>query len=196
MNKMNFKTITISFITISLLTGCMGSKTARKKMPGYESGATGENGRKKMLTKLDPYNFEPCYSSDNEATNINEGINMAPSNIEIFVNGSIQSCVGFYLPNASFDTQVFQLVESYKPFATPLLAQWWQQNKKGVVVDLRSENKTTGTRVDYNITGAGFSFPVVLIWDHVSAVRVNDMITMAQEMPGILINQTGEEFNY
>jgi len=83
------------------------------------------------------------------------------------------------------------LVNSFKPFALPLLSAWAQYQKQGIVLDLSNHTGLEIHRTDYVIEKSNdFSIPVVIIWDQLSAVRVASLKTLVEDVPMIKFNCT------
>ena len=108
------------------------------------------------------------------------------SEVEIQSGGTMETFVAVSLPDPANDSLAMSLVNSYKPLALPLLAEWGTRERKGVLIDLRSSASPAIHREDYVIErGDAFSIPVVFLWDPASAARAAAFIGLLQSIPAV-----------
>ena len=101
------------------------------------------------------------------------------------------SFISVALPDPAYDSAAMGLISSYEPFALPLLTEWAKQERKGVVVDLRSR-PDGGMRADYTVDRSGaFSIPVIFLWDQASAGRAAAYINVLQSLSSVRCRCTG-----
>jgi hypothetical protein len=178
--KLNyFKFLKFSLIALCLeatISGCQGggasSLPTRKKMPD--------------LTMEDE-NLEGTPAFENPVMNKNAGgYAFNAQNIDLDVGGISQGFISVSLPDASTDSATVNLLESLKPFALPLLSGWAQQQRHGVAIDLSAHNGDAVHRSDFMLEQRnGFSFPLVITYDRLSAYRLNTIKHLIAEMPSL-----------
>ncbi|HEY0175447.1 MAG TPA: hypothetical protein VGC08_03650 [Pedobacter sp.] len=168
--------VVFSFFPVILYSCQPGGSSPRKKMPElngteeFEGGMPFSNGPERMATG------DFAFST---------------SNVDLQLNGSTQGFVSVPLPDAANDSLAISLVNSFKPFAMPLLAAWAQQQRNGVVIDLGSHTSAVHNRSDFALRIPGnLTIPVVVMWDHVSAGRVKTLKRMVEDMPLVELTQT------
>jgi hypothetical protein len=162
---------------VNLLPGCRSegpTKQERKKMPGVRS-----------------------LSSDWELSFANQsnGLFNFPYQagyVDLMDNGKTTTFFAIGLPDPGFDSIALSLANSYKPLAIPMLTQWAQGERNGVLLDLRGDHRTGSTRTDYLVESPSFSIPVVLLWNTASSSRVQSLVNMLQSVPSVKCMQTSE----
>ena len=103
----------------------------------------------------------------------------------------MQGFVYVPLPDASNDSAAISLLHSFRLMAMPMLNTWAKQQNQGVAIDLCSHNGTPRHRSDYVLEKTGeFTIPVVIFWDQASAARVDEIRSLAGELPGINLTLT------
>ncbi|WP_316751882.1 hypothetical protein [Pedobacter gandavensis] len=101
------------------------------------------------------------------------------------------------LADAEADESAFTLINMFKPFASIYLSQWAKMEKKGIMLDLRSNRQQQGSRVDYNLEkGESFSIPVIILWDSASALRASSFKQLVGNLPGITSVKVTPELSY
>jgi len=110
----------------------------------------------------------------------------AITNVDLILNGSLHSFVSVPLLSPGSDSLAYNMINTYKLFAMPLLAQWSRQERNGVLLDLRSKTGNQQFRADYLIEQSENSaFPVVFLWDNSSSQRAAVYMNLMQELPGV-----------
>lgn len=148
-----------------MLHGCGPGRLPRKKMPEF-AGIDGLEGR-----------YAPNAPGD---------LLFALRDTSLLSGGTRFSFLVVSLPDPAGDSMAMDLVNSYKPFALPLLTDWAGQGKpghreKGVLIDLREEAgdaertdraATAVHRAEYILERPGaFSISLILVWDPPAAGR-------------------------
>lgn len=148
----------------------------RKKMPDLTSDNALEG----------PMPFQPAAASPGP-----EAFAFHTSNIDLETGGSVRGFVYVPLPDASNDSAAISLLHSFRLMALPMLNTWAKQQNQGVAIDFSSHNGTPMHRNDYVLEKAGgFAIPVVVFWDQASAARVDQLRSLAGELPGITFTVT------
>lgn len=176
--RSNVSRLFFACIGPALLTGILygcGNKTARKKMLTLNS-----QGLFEAPSFAGAAGDLPFYTSD----------------IEIQSGGTMETFVAVSLPDPANDSLAMNLVNSYKPFALPLLTEWGSQERKGVLIDLRSNASPAIRREDYVIERAdAFSIPVVFLWDPASANRAAAFIGLLQSLPAVHCRRSEDSYH-
>ncbi|MBO9151363.1 hypothetical protein ACFOTA_04030 [Chitinophaga sp. GCM10012297] len=103
-----------------------------------------------------------------------------------------ESTTSIPLPNAADDSATMNLVNTYKPMAVPLLAQWAQQGGTGVTIDLRADATRPALRAEYRVERAQeFSIPVEFVWDAASAGRAAVFIRELESWSAVSVRSIG-----
>jgi len=103
----------------------------------------------------------------------------------------MQGFVYVPLPDASNDSAAISLLRSFRLMAIPMLNSWAKQQNQGVAIDLCPHNGTAKHRSDFVLEKAGeFSIPIVVFWDQASSVRVDELRSLTDEIPGITLTVT------
>lgn len=140
-------------------------KPPRKKMPELNGFSVPENERSSNVRRAD-------------------GLPFATADIDMMVEGTIHSFLKISLPYAADDSIALNLFNQYRPFAVPLLSQWNNMRRDGVVIDLRSQAGGYSLQADFVIEKHNtFSIPVVFMWDRSSASRAAAFMNMLHELP-------------
>ncbi|MBS1579030.1 MAG: hypothetical protein JST29_05255 [Bacteroidetes bacterium] len=106
----------------------------------------------------------------------------ATTDVDMLFNGVPTSCVSIALTDPSMDSSAMNLLNTYKPFALPLIAEWAKQNK-AVALDFRTIGGTE-ERAEYTIERPGsFSIPVIFLWDKLSARRAAFFMQQLNDAP-------------
>ncbi len=189
----------MAVITALLISGisCEPPKE-RNKLPGYSKAPVVEAmGRPKMPSLNNGDASGNCFSQAPlpfEAVSPTNGI--AVSNADEFIDGSVRSCINISLPDASQDEHLLEMFESLKALAIPTLLNLSMQSRNAVVVDFRNNPTAQYKRTDYELSGPGFTIPLVVKWDVASSGRLMNLLTKAKEISGIEISKTAEEYNF
>jgi hypothetical protein len=121
--------------------------------------------------------FQKDYPESNDVYAFNT------SNVDMVTGGTTQACISIPMSDAGSDSAIIHLLDTYKPFAIPLLSQWSKQGRNGVVLDFRSANSKVlgdaGGRADYIMEKENsFSVPVIFLWDKTSESRALGYMTI------------------
>jgi hypothetical protein len=111
--------------------------------------------------------------------------------IDLFRNGSAATFLAVKFSDISFDSVALSLANSYKPMAQAILAQWAQQHGTGILIDLRQAAEPETQQTECTLENAGYSIPVIFLYDRTSANRANTFITLLQSVPAVHCNVTG-----
>jgi hypothetical protein len=146
-------------------------------------GGTAKPERKKMLT-VNSLGVSEQYNASSSTGLVDFPFSTGEMDVQ---SGSIaRTYHSVSLPDASYDSIAIGLIAGRRPLAVSLLAQWAQQEHKGVVIDLRSSTGANGQRADYTLERSGaFSIPVVFLYDRSSAARVAAFVEIMQSVPEI-----------
>ena len=111
------------------------------------------------------------------------------SDVDILTGGTMQACISVPISAGVSDSAIAQLLDTYRPFAIPLVTQWSKQTGKGVVLDFRSEGskvfENAGGRADYVLEKQNaFSVPVIFLWDKISASRASAYMNVLKRYAG------------
>jgi hypothetical protein len=118
-----------------------------------------------------------------------DGVQEAPftmHDVTMSANGIRSTYLSLALPDATYDSAAIAMALTCKPFAVPLLSQWANQEKKGVLFDLRNNNNKAELRTDYIVQTPGmFSIPVIFLYDRLSAGRMAGFVNVIQSVPAL-----------
>jgi hypothetical protein len=173
--KPAFVRVTAFGLWVTALCGCEG-RSERKKLPDFRSLYGWED---RPLTKT---GVQPFQTND---TSIAEG-------------GRLCSFVAVALPDPSGDSLAVSIATSYGPVAGTLIEQWARLDKRGILIDLRSQPGNDDYRADYLVKANlpdndHFNVPVVFVWDHGSANRAGYFIKEISSIPEIKCDLISEE---
>lgn len=169
---------TCGALCLLLFTGCGQGpeKTPRKKMPEFTS-------------------FAEWSSSGACMAGANEGLPFGVGELELMAGGRLQGFTYIAMSDPASDSLVMNLINTYKPFAIPMLTQWYKQEKKGVLIDCRTETRGAYETAEYRVeAGSAFSIPVVFVWNRFSAERAAWLTNALQSYTAVSCRQiTGAE---
>ncbi len=149
-----------------------GGGSSRKKMPELTDG--------QGLASYVPYGMQQG----------NAAFPFATGYVDVMANGQMETLLSVALPDAAEDSMMLSIIDHYKPLATMMLTQWAQQQKTGVLIDLRSSPITTAQRADFVVQRQdAFSLPVVFLWDRNSASRAAGYMRLLDTAPGFTITR-------
>ncbi|KAA2238947.1 hypothetical protein F0L74_22290 [Chitinophaga agrisoli] len=149
-----------------------GGGSSRKKMPELTGSQS--------LESYVPYGMQQG----------NAAFPFATGYVDVMANGQMETLLSVALPDAAEDSMMLSIIAHYKPLATMLLTQWAQQQKTGVLIDLRSSPVTTALRADFMVQRQdAFSLPVVFLWDRNSAPRAAGYMRLLDSAPGFNITR-------
>jgi len=113
---------------------------------------------------------------------------------DVMTGSGMATMFAVSLPGAGEDSLVMSLVNTYRPLAIGLLAQWAPQLRNGLLIDLRDHAGEDLHRADYLVQYAGaFSIPVTFLWDRYNAGRAADYMSLLQTSNGMRITQVSGE---
>lgn len=155
----------------ALLCSCSGapSPKPRKKFPAFNS--------------FSDFNHSLSFSKSTENY---DGLPFGGTDLDFFSDGKFSSYTYIPMGDAQSDSLVLNLINTYKPFAIPMLSEWSKQYKKGVLIDFRTKHSSFYASKEFNLESVGsFSFPVVFIYDGNSAARASLFMGTINGMPMI-----------
>lgn len=161
-------TLLITLLLMSFLYACTGGTAPkpRKKFPAFNSFG----------------DFNNTLSFSRQGENY-KGLPFGGSDLEFYTHGKFTSYTYIPMGDAQSDSLVMNLINTYKPFAMPMLSDWCNQYKKGVLIDFRPKPGLSYSSSEYNLEAAGsFSLPVVFIYDGNSASRASLFMGIMQDM--------------
>lgn len=161
----------VALSLLSIIIGCSptGAPKPRKKFPEFSS--------------FGEFNSSLSFSRPSENY---DGLPFGGADLEFYSNGKFSSYVYIPMGDAESDSLVINLINTYKPFAIPMLSEWNKQNKKGVLIDFRPRPGSSYSSSEFNLESSGsFSFPVVFIYDGNSALRASAFMGTMKTMPMI-----------
>ena len=140
-------------IGLMLLAGmagsCSGGKTDRKKMLNGSSLATGGE----------------------------TDFPFSTSNVDVQAGGATSTFLSVAMPDPAYDSMAINMIVSHEPFALPLLSEWASRDKRGILIDLRSNPGSESRRADYILE------------------RANAFITVMQSFPAVHCRCTDGNYN-
>lgn len=182
MKKYNYNQLKRScafMLVISCLYGCSGHEKpkSRNKMPEFNS-------------------YEHAFESGNYSTTAmsslkDNGQAFATSVVELETADGMQDFMDIPLPDASLDSIAISLGNVLKPLAIPVLNGWAEEHpNSGIMLDLSRHNGEATYQTSYTLhQTAGFTIPVVIVWDHASAYRAYTATKLVSGIPFISLNQ-------
>jgi hypothetical protein len=172
----NLLRASLLMLLTTMIYGCGGGPAVpvRKKMPEFTSFDGIEGGN---------------YGSSNGKSQ-QSSFAFAPTNVDMVMDGSTRSFVSIQLPDAGNDSAAISLVNTFKPFAMPMIAAWAQQQHQGVMIDLSSHNGSESHRTDYMMEKPNdYNIPLIIVWDTQSRYRVSTLKNLIQDMPAFRLNK-------
>lgn len=140
--------------------------------------------RKKMFNMNDQVSAGEC-----TFVSAGYGVQEAPfamHDVTMTVNGIRGTYLSLALPDATYDSTAIAMALTCKPFAVPMLTQWANVEKKGVLFDLRNNKNKNEIRTDYIVETPGmFSIPVIFLYDRLSAGRMAGFVNVIQSVPAL-----------
>ncbi len=144
--------------------------------------------RKKMpeLTSLQgPESYIPY--SERQST---AGLPFTTGYVDLQVGGGTATLFAVSLPDATDDSLIMNLINTYRPLAVPLLTGWVQQQQYPVLIDLRAHGSQHTQRADFLLQKEGsFTLPVVFLWDSYSAGRAGNYMQLMHTNPAISVTR-------
>ena len=145
-------------------------------------GSVGVPERNKMPEFVESDRFEAGFSEEPWASGYPaEASAFAANPIDLTIDGQTQGFYQIPLPDASNDSLAFRLLSDLKPFAVPLLINWAQQERHGVLLDLRARREQVAEQSNFELKVPGYRIPVIVKWDQASAYRVEQLTQFMQE---------------
>lgn len=172
----NLLRASLLMLIATMIYGCGGGAAApaRKKMPEFTSFDGIERGN---------------YGSSNGKSQ-QSSFAFAPANVDMLIDGSTRSFISIQLPDAANDSAAISLVNTFKPFAMPMIAAWVQQQHQGVMIDLSSHNGGDSHRTDYIMEKPNdYTISIIVVWDAASRYRVSTLKSLIQDMPAFRLNK-------
>jgi|GEM_PF-6660669 hypothetical protein len=196
---MNLNLMAVGAVFVAGLISCQMPQQERSKLPGYGKGApVGQvMGRPKMLTMDGADANGSCFGQPQLLLgNPGQENLVSITNEEEFIAGSPRSCISINIPDASKDDKLLEMYAGFKAMAMPMLLNQSLQSRNAIIIDLRTNAASQFKRVDYQVSGPGFTMPVLVKWDVNAAARFTNLLSLAKEVPGISITQTAEEYHH
>ena len=106
----------------------------------------------------------------------------------LLIRGDHRDLLLLALPDPSHDSTIQAMIAAGQPLVPFLLTELHQQNKSGLVIDLRLGDNTPTIREDYMVTSAVLKerdFPVIFLWDRSSAGRAAAFTQYLEQFPNI-----------
>lgn len=160
-------------LTIAIY-GCEG-RPDRKKLPDFSSLQGWED------TPLPKVEKQPFFVSD---TTINEG-------------RKLSSYLTVTMADPMYDSIAISMVTSYEPVAGLLFEKWAKQQKKGILIDLRTRPGNEAHRADFLVKKSvpddpAVKIPLIFIWDRASAYRFDYLMNALTSIPEIKCSLVSE----
>ncbi|NIG53559.1 hypothetical protein [Chitinophaga sp. Cy-1792] len=92
----------------------------------------------------------------------------------------------FALPDTIYDALASGMVEKYRHMAKPMLEQWLQSERKGILLDLCS-NANELQQADYLIQLDSIRVPLEIYWDEQTATRSARYLDLINTIPGVKV---------
>jgi hypothetical protein len=153
------------------------------------SGPLGLPERNKMPELVESDRFEGVYSTGQPAASFRASM-FAAVPIDIVMQGQPQGFYQIPLPDPANDSLAFQLLTNLRPFAIPLLVNWAQQERHGILLDLSKTSGQVLEESNFELKISGYTIPVIVKWDGSSAYRVQHLIHFMQGEPAIQFIKT------
>ncbi|WP_146217454.1 hypothetical protein [Chitinophaga sp. S165] len=118
------------------------------------------------------------------------GLPFTTGYVDLQVSGGTATLFAVSFPDATDDSLILNLINTYRPLAVPLLTQWVQQQQYPVLIDLRAPGSQHTQRADYLLQKEGaFTLPVVFLWDNYSAGRAGNYMQVLYSNPAISVSR-------
>jgi hypothetical protein len=155
-------------------------------------GCDGRPDRKKLpdLTSLQGWEDTPLPKADNQPFIASDTAIMKGSKLSRFFSIS--------MPDPRNDSLAISLVTNYGPFARSFIEKWVNQQKTGILIDLRTKAGNENHRADFLVKSSlpgssNFNISLIFIWDGASAYRyvyLKDALTSMPEIKCSLISES------
>jgi len=150
-------------------------------------GSCSEGVRKAPPRKVMPGAYMPQESTETPGLVKKEWDDALPFDTRVVDLSAADVTTTYYsvaLPDNFYDSIAFSLAERYRPIALPLLQEWLQSNRKGIVLDLRAANGRA-ISATYEVTLQNQTMPLQLIWDDAAKQRAEKYINLIRTIPEI-----------
>jgi hypothetical protein len=117
----------------------------------------------------------------------------------LLIDGIRRDFLVLAIPDPVHDTTIGSLISSGQSLAPYLLTELHQQNKAGVVIDLRLSAASPTIREDYLVNSSDWKenhLPIIFLWDEYSASRAAFFTQYLQQFPGITWSITNDRPRY
>ena len=117
-------------------------------------------------------------------------LNPADGETTITEGGKLARYLCVTMSDPSYDTVALRLAASYEPFASMLIEKWAKQEKKGILIDLRTKVSNDIHRADFLIKenlsdNSNMKIPIIFIWGPSSAYRFDYLVNALTSIPEI-----------
>jgi hypothetical protein len=113
---------------------------------------------------------------------------MYSTDTSLLIKGNHRDLLLLALPDPSHDSTIQAMIAAGQSLVPYLLTELHQQNKSGLVIDLRLGDNTPTIREDYVITSAALKeqdLPVIFLWDRSSAGRAAAYSRYLEQFPNL-----------
>lgn len=121
------------------------------------------------------------------------------SDTAITLNGLTRNFLVIAMPDPAHDSTVLSMIRAGREMASYLITQLHQENKTGVVIDLRRSYDSRTNRQDYLVKGAATKeqkLPVIFLWDPGSAGRAAAFMSELEQFPAITLSTSSNKLQY
>ncbi|MFB6454416.1 hypothetical protein ACE38W_04025 [Chitinophaga sp. Hz27] len=137
----------------------------RKKMPGVYAPVTSDSCALGMMQQNSAFPFE---------TRV----------LDLSAGDVTTTYYSVALPDTTYDALAFGMVEKYRHLAKPMLEQWLQSKRKGIILDLRT-NANELKSAAYLIQVDSIQVPLEVYWDEQATARSSRYLRLLTTVPGI-----------
>lgn len=176
--KLTRSSIIVTYIGFVLFTGML-------------TGCSGKPGNRKKMLNANSQDFweDPSFAGTSD-------VPFYTGDIDWQSGGITRPFVVVALPDPAYDSLATSMVLSHALLAVPLLTEWAAQEKKGVLIDLRSSPSQDTRQEEYVIERAtAFTIPVVFLWDRLSSARAASFIDLLQSLPSVHCRHIDGSYN-
>ena len=155
-------------------------------------GCDGRPDRKKLpdISSLQGWEDMPLPKAENQLFVASDTVIMKGSKRARFLS--------IAMPDPSHDSLAISLVANYEPFARALIEKWVNQQKTGILIDLRTKAGYENHRADFLVKSSlpgnsNINIPLIFIWDRASAYRygyLKDALTSMPEIKCSLVSES------
>jgi hypothetical protein len=158
----------------TILWGCDG-RPDRKKLPDF--------------TSLQGWEDMPLPKAENQSFYTTDTVILKGSRLSKFLSIS--------MPDPNQDSLAISLVTNYEPLAGTMVEKWLDQQKTGILIDLRTKAGHENHRADFLVTSSlpgnsNINIPLIFIWDRPSAYRYNYLKQALISIPEIKCSLVSE----